>query len=70
MKTFEALFIKYLRVRREFSYRKVAAKWTDRYVFLLPFNDEATIGKNQEIGIKLCDEAMEFLGETEEQGWN
>ena len=89
MTRFQALFIKLLRVRLDYSWRAVHAEWQKRY---LPeeewyYNSAITpeiramwyaiIGEtddrpdgNQLVGIRLCEEAMNYLGEEIEDGWN
>ncbi len=70
MTKFQALFIKYLRVELEGSWRWVAAKYDMRYKDNLPFTFESTIGGNQLEGLKLCDEAQKLLNEKTSDGWN
>ena len=64
---FQALFIKYLRVRQEGTWRWVHKEYMNRY-------PEQFYGKyefgNQLIGMELCDKAMKLLGENVEDGWN
>jgi len=70
MTRFQANFVKYLRVTCDGSWRWVAGKWDERYISKIPFKFESTCGGNQIDGLELCREAMELLGETNEQGWN
>jgi hypothetical protein len=70
MTIFQALYIKYLRVRCDGTWRWVAGKYSQRYDFRLPFTDESTYGGDQFEGMNLCHEAMELLGESTENGWN
>lgn len=70
MTRFQALFIKFLRVRCGGSWRWVAATYDDRYVGGLPFDGGMTIGGNQLTGILLCEEAMRILGEEDSEEWS
>lgn len=70
MTKFQALFIKYLRVRLDGSWRWVAQKYEDRYTNKEPFSFENTLGGNQIDGIYLCEGAMLVLNEKHEEGWN
>lgn len=70
MTQFQALFVKYLRVRQEGTWRWVHKEYMNRY-------PEQFYGKyemgNQLIGMELCNEAMDLLGESSENvenGWN
>ena len=80
MTKFQALFIKLLRVRLDYSWRAVHSAWQMRY---LPkeewwYNPAITpeirqiwnsiIGELD--GMRLCSEAMNYLGEEVEDGWN
>ena len=70
MTKFQALFVKYLRIRREGTWRYVSAMWHNRYDFGIPFNENCGLICNQLNGINLCDEAMNVLNEKIEDGWN
>ncbi len=70
MTRFEALFIKYLRVKCDGSWRWVAAKYSERYSSKIPFNLHCPFGGNQLDGIRLCREAQQLLKEETNQGWN
>ncbi len=70
MTKFQALFIKYLRVKCDGTWRWVAGKYEMRYKDKIPFSNNSTFGGNQMQGIWLCDEAMKFLNEKVEDGWN
>lgn len=70
MTKFQALFIKYLRVKLGGSWRWVAAKYEMRYKDKLSFTHESTCGGNPLYGIFLCDNAMVLLNENVEDGWN
>ena len=71
MTKFQALFVKYLRVRCDGSWRWVAGKWNMRYNLHLPFTMESTYGGNQIDGMELCYKSQEILNErTIEDGWN
>lgn len=59
----EALFIKYLRVRLECSWRKVYAHWHNRYVHKIPFSNYETVA-NQIWGRQLCRDAQTLLNEN------
>lgn len=60
----QAEFIKELRCSQDYTWRAVARDFTEKY----PEIESST--SNQYVGMKLCDAAMKFLGETVEQGWN
>lgn len=70
MTRFEALFIKYLRVRCGGSWRWVSRKWNARYRENKPFKMEITCGGNQLDGMFLCNDAQELLNENDNEGWN
>lgn len=67
---FQALFIKYLRIKCDGSWRWVAAKYKARYDDNKPFNYEMTMGGNQLDGMILCSSAMSILNEEIKDGWN
>ena len=58
---FQALFIAYLRLKCEGSWRWVAAKYRERYLDKIPFNSNGTFGGNQIDGMFLCGKASEIL---------
>lgn len=66
----QALFVKWLRIRQEGTWRWVAGKYYDRYFHKLPYSDIIFHNKSQFHGIELCDEAMKLLNEKIEDGWN
>ena len=70
MTRFQALYIKYLRITCDGSWRWVAGKYSERYYQKLPFKMESTSGGDQMDGIELCGEAMDLLDEKVENGWN
>lgn len=70
MTKFQALYVKYLRIVCEGSWRWVAAHYDRRYLYSLPFNDDVLVQGNQIIGRDLCNRAMDILGEEVESGWN
>jgi hypothetical protein len=70
MTKFQALFVKYLRIRCNGSWRFVAGKYSNRYEYGLPFNYDSSWGGNQLIGMDLCNKAMDILEEEVEDGWN
>ncbi len=70
MTNFEALFIKYLRITCDGSWRWVTAKYSERYILKIPFNLHCPFGGNQLDGMKLCSLAQELLKEETNQGWN
>lgn len=70
MTRFQALFVKYLRVKCDGSWRWVAAKYQMRYIDKVPFIFETTLGGSQIDGMNLCSEAMNLLNEKVEDGWN
>jgi hypothetical protein len=65
MERFEALFIKYLRFRRVCNYALLAAKWTERYEFKIPFTEIHTqcVNGTTKHGKALCNRAAEYLDE-------
>lgn len=66
----QALFVKKLRVEKEYSWRAVARDVSAEYPELgVDGNIDQNRG-NQIDGIALCDAAMNLLGETIEDGWN
>lgn len=70
MTKFQTLFVKYLRVKCDGSWRWVAAKYQMRYADRVPFTLECTVGGNQIDGMELCEKAMLLLEEKVEDGWN
>ena len=70
MTKFQALFVKYLRIKCDGSWRWVAAKYEERYTLKIPFKLGMTSGGNQIVGMNLCNEAMNILEEWVEDGWN
>lgn len=66
----QALFVKFLRIRCEGSWRWIASKYQRRYGEKLPWNEDMTFGGNQIVGMELCDAAMNLLNESVEDGWN
>jgi hypothetical protein len=66
----QALFIKDLRVTKDYSWRAVARDVSGEYPELgVSGSVEYNMG-NQIDGIALCDAAMKLLGESIEDGWN
>lgn len=70
MTKFQALYVKYLRVVCKGSWKWVASKYDNRYLYNLPFNYDSTWGGNQLYGRELCNKAIDILGERVEDGWN
>ena len=70
MSCYEALYIKFLRVRCNGSWRWIAGKYDERYSQRKSFNRMSTNGYNQVSGIELCERAMLMLGESNKDGWN
>ena len=67
MTRFQALFVKYLRIKEDGTWRYVCKKYIERY----PFSFYGKyIGGNQLVGMDLCNEAMNVLNEKIEDGWN
>lgn len=66
----QALFIKWLRVKQEGTWRWVELMYRARYKYKLPYNELFHTDSNQLEGISLCDEAMIILNESPEDGWN
>jgi len=64
MTKFQALFIKYLRIRKEGTWRWIAIQYSIRYT-------GGYSNKNlQMYGLYLCNTAMDVLNEKVEDGWN
>lgn len=63
MTKFKALYIKLYRVRYGCTWRATQGYITKRY-------DPDNYSTNQIDGMLNCKEAMEFLNEREEDGWN
>lgn len=59
MTKFQALFVKLLRVRYDYSWRELANAWKDRYA---PKLNTEIFG--QQFGRRLCQEAMITLNES------
>jgi len=57
----QALFIAYLRIRCNGSWRWVAAKFSERYFENKPFKLTSTVGGNQLEGLVLCNLASNIL---------
>lgn len=70
MTKFQALYVKYLRIKCEGSWRWVSAHYDNRYLYHLPFNPDEMVMGNQPYGADLCNRAMDLLGENVEDGWN
>lgn len=64
MTRFQALFIKYLRIRCDGTWRWVATEYSKRY------HGGYCNNNIQEYGAELCDYAMKLLNEKVEDGWN
>lgn len=64
MTTFQALFVKYLRIRKEGTWRLIAIQYSIRY------NGGYSNKGLQMYGLNLCNEAMNKLNEKVEDGWN
>lgn len=60
----QAIFIKWLRVHQDHTWRAVAREFTEKYPELEYPTD------NQIVGRDLCEEAMVLLDEVVNQGWN
>jgi len=80
MTRFQALFIKLLRVRWDYSWRAVHAAYQVRYInkeswwfnpsLLKIIPDKSQPHGNQIVGMDLCNDAINMLGEKVEDGWN
>ena len=70
MTRFQALYVKYLRIRCKGSWRWIAARYEDRYKRKIPFDSNMSFGGNQITGILLCKQAKQLLGEKMSDGWN
>ena len=71
----KALFIKYLRVRKEYTWRAVQRELSTRYDLRLPFNSciinyRDLVSTNQIDGMIACEQAMNLLNEKPSDGWN
>lgn len=62
MTKFQALYIKVLRIRWDYTWRSIALEWFERYNVYNIFH--------QQFGRDLCNEAMKLLNEKVEDGWN
>ena len=63
---FQALFIKLLRVKLDYTWRAVSREWQTRYLHSKPFNSADLLmssDSNQIEGMDLCWWACEYLGE-------
>ena len=65
----QALFVKFLRVTCDGSWRWVAYKWRARYEKGLPFNYRPSNGGNQLDGIVLCSTAQTLLQDECNPEW-
>lgn len=63
MTRFQALYVKYLRVRLGCSWRVISAMYTNRYHFKVPFNLKLQENTSQQYGRLICYEAEELLKE-------
>lgn len=59
----QALFVKFLRIRLECSWRKVSSHFYNRYMLDMPFSNEEH-RTNQKEGRFLCREAQTILNEN------
>ena len=66
----QALFIKWLRIRQEGTWRWVYIQYNNRYNKQLPYNPDYIGWGFQKEGLELCYEAMKLLNEKTEDGWN
>ena len=64
MTRFQALYVKYCRVKLECSYRVVHAMWFNRYEIGIPFDLSKHLDIDQMHGRELCNEAELLLGES------
>lgn len=69
MTRFQALFIKYLRIRKEGTWRWISDEYIKRYKEY-PFAMRGGLDGPQVNGFNLCNEAMDVLNEKVEDGWN
>lgn len=60
----QALFVKWLRIRQESTWRYIAIEYSKRYI-----GEYCNYGL-QMYGMNLCYEAMKLLNENVEDGWN
>jgi len=70
MTEFQALFIKYLRVKCGGTWRWIDLMYKARYIYNLPFNELFHTDCSQLNGMMYCDVAMSVLNEKIEDGWN
>ena len=73
MTIFQALFVKYLRIRCKGTWKWVADEYYKRYKSFPfathPFDNIKLYGSQQN-GIMLCAKAITLLGDNIENGWN
>lgn len=70
MTKFQALYIKYLRIRIKGSFSYIGSHWERRYKEHIPFDNKALVPGNGRLGSELCVKAMVLLREKVEDGWN
>ena len=63
MTTFQANFIKYLRLRLECTFGKVSAHYYNRYTYNLPFTNKEN-NVSSRYGRELCRAAQDLLKES------
>lgn len=69
MTRLQALFVKYLRIRKEGTWRWIAIQYLIRYNEY-PFAMRGGLDGLQVNGLNLCNKAMDVLNEKVEDGWN
>jgi len=65
----QALFIKSLRVNKEYAWSAIHAEFIQRYTYNGPFTGKRNIEGSQIDGMYLCESAMNKLKEKQEEGW-
>ena len=69
MTKLQALYVKWLRIRCEGTWRFIANEYIKRYKEY-PFAMSGGLDGTQVNGLNLCNEAMDVLNENVEDGWN
>lgn len=68
MTRFQALYVKYCRIKLECSWRVVQAMWVNRYCLKIPFDINFQWDTNQIKGRELCNKSQILLNENWEDG--
>jgi hypothetical protein len=70
MTELQSLYIKWLRIRCDGTWRWIDLMYRARYVYNLPYNESFHTNCSQFIGKELCNISMDVLNEKVEDGWN